>query len=68
MDNVEEQKSEKAIPNPQNGQTFETYSWGQNLQEVEIKVPLNVDFKVKSKDLVVVFEKKSVKIGLKGKF
>lgn len=60
------EQSDKVDPNPQNGQTFENYSWGQNLQEVELRVPLKVDFKVKSKDLVVIFEKKSVKIGLKG--
>ena len=60
------EQTDKPDPNASNGQTFEQYSWGQNLQEVEIKVPLKVDFKVKSKDLVIVFEKKSIKIGLKG--
>ena len=69
MEDIQDKKieqSDKLDPNPQNGQTFESYSWGQNLQEIELKVPLKVDFKVKSKDLAVVFEKRSVKIGLKG--
>lgn len=69
MDEIQDKKvdhSDKVDPNPQNGQTFENYSWGQNLQEVELRVPLKVDFKVKSKDLAIVFEKKSIKIGLKG--
>lgn len=69
MDEIQDKKvdqSDKVDPNPQNGQTFENYSWGQNLQEIELKVPLKVDFKAKSKDLAIVFEKKSIKIGLKG--
>lgn len=71
MDDIQDKKadqSDKADPNQMNGQTFENYSWGQNLQEIEIRVPLKVDFKVKSKDLVIVFEKKNVKIGLKGDY
>lgn len=55
----------KLQPNAGNGADLDNYRWTQTLQEVEIKVPL--DIVVKSKDCIVEFKKKSLKVGLKGR-
>lgn len=56
----------KPKPNAANGGTTDKYTWGQTLQDVEVRVPLNVNFAVKTRDLVVDIKKSTLKIGLKG--
>ncbi|RWS25286.1 nuclear migration protein nudC-like protein, partial [Leptotrombidium deliense] len=56
----------KVKPNEGNGYNGPDYSWTQTLSEVELKVPLKVKFTVKSRDVVIEFRKKHLKVGLKG--
>lgn len=61
----EEEEVGKMLPNRGNGGFTDTYVWSQTLQEVEVKIPLNVDHKVRGKDLAVTIAKGSIKVGLK---
>eukprot|EP00045_Choanoeca_perplexa_P004154 m.35842 g.35842 ORF g.35842 m.35842 type:complete len:324 (-) comp12423_c0_seq1:41-1012(-) len=56
----------KLKPNAGNGANMEKYSWTQTLQDVEVNIPLKVDFKVRGKDCVVKIAKKRLTAGLKG--
>lgn len=62
----EDSKSNKIKPNDGNGCDLPNYSWTQTLEEIELKVPIKLGFKLKSKDVTVGFEKKHLKIGVKG--
>lgn len=64
----ESEKSEigKLLPNSGNGCTLEKYIWVQTLGDVELKIPFNVSFALRSRDLIVNITKKSLKVGLKG--
>ncbi|XP_030385459.1 nuclear migration protein nudC [Scaptodrosophila lebanonensis] len=64
----ESEKSEvgKLQPNAGNGCTLDKYIWTQTLQEVELKIPFNVTFALRARDMVVSIGKKSLKVGLKG--
>lgn len=66
-DEEEEDEADKGKmkPNERNGGDLDKYSWGQTLQEIELRVPLGAPYK--SKDLVVSIEKKHLKVGIKGK-
>ncbi|XP_059669754.1 protein BOBBER 1-like [Cornus florida] len=52
------------VPNKGNGLDFDKYSWGQNLQEVTINVPVPPG--TKSSSIICEMKNKHVKIGLKG--
>lgn len=56
----------KIKPNAGNGADYENYSWTQTLEEIELRIPFNVSFPIKSRDLVISLEKKHLKAGLKG--
>lgn len=61
-----EEDKGKLKPNIGNGADLPNYSWTQTLEEIELKVPFNVTFPVRSKDVICIIERKSLKIGLKG--
>jgi len=56
----------KLKPNSGNGADLENWKWTQTLEEVELKIPLNVKFAVKPRDVVVKIGKKHITAGLKG--
>ncbi|XP_037933130.1 nuclear migration protein nudC [Teleopsis dalmanni] len=64
----ENEKSEvgKLMPNSGNGCTLEKYAWTQTLQEVELKIPFDVPFALRARDLTVLICKKTLKVGIKG--
>jgi len=66
-DDEEEEDKGKLKPNDGNGADYENYSFTQTLSELEARVPLKVDFKVRSRDCDVMIDKKKVRVGVKGK-
>ncbi|KAJ9583608.1 hypothetical protein L9F63_022052 [Diploptera punctata] len=76
-ENVEEKKDSeeeeddpkekgKLKPNLGNGCDLPNYKWTQTLSEIELRIPLKVNFFVRPRDIVVDFQKKHLKCGLKG--
>lgn len=60
----DEDEKGKMKPNARNGADLPHYSWGQTLEEIELRVPLGGAYK--AKDLVVNIEKKHLKVGIRG--
>ncbi|GLU05296.1 hypothetical protein SLE2022_224040 [Rubroshorea leprosula] len=61
---LEEEKKKKLSPNQANGLDMENHSWGQNLQEVTVTVP--VPQGTKARDVSCVIKSNSLEVGLKG--
>ncbi|XP_017773181.1 PREDICTED: nuclear migration protein nudC [Nicrophorus vespilloides] len=65
-DDEDDAEKGKLKPNSGNGCDLEKYKWTQTLQDVELRVPLNINFRAKQKDLIVSLTKKHLKCGVKG--
>jgi len=67
-DNEEESEEDKGkiMPNSGNGCDLPDYKWTQSLEEIELKVPLKVNFAIKSRHVIVDFQQKRLKVGLNG--
>jgi len=66
LEEGEESEKGKLEPNAGNGANYANYSFTQTLEELEVKVPFDVNFKVKSRDCKVDIREKSLSVGLKG--
>ncbi|XP_071954994.1 nuclear migration protein nudC-like [Antedon mediterranea] len=66
-DDEEEDEDDKGKlkPNSGNGCDLDKYSWTQTLQELDVRVPSPIK-KIKSRDVIVEFTKRTLKVGLKG--
>ncbi|CAH1118021.1 unnamed protein product [Phaedon cochleariae] len=62
----DESEKGKILPNKGNGCDLDKYNWTQTLGDIELRVPLNVSFRAKQKDLVVNLTKKRLTCGIKG--
>ncbi|XP_025602880.1 nuclear migration protein nudC [Athalia rosae] len=66
-DEEDEKEKGKLKPNSGNGADLPNYRWTQTLQEVELKVPLKVNFLARPKDLSISITKKHLTCGVKGR-
>uniref|UniRef100_A0A8D9A0H5 Nuclear migration protein nudC n=1 Tax=Cacopsylla melanoneura TaxID=428564 RepID=A0A8D9A0H5_9HEMI len=62
----EEEDNGKIKPNQGNGCDLDKYKWTQTLEEIDLRIPIVSNLKLKSKDIVVELKKKHLKVGIKG--
>ncbi|KAI6241102.1 Nuclear migration protein nudC [Aphelenchoides fujianensis] len=61
----DEAERHKLVPNAGNGADLPAYSWTQEADVVEVRVPLRADFRVRSGDVVVRIERRALRVGLR---
>ena len=66
LEEGEESEKGKLVPNSGNGANYSNYSFTQTLEELEVRVPFDVNFRVKGKDMKVEIKDKFLSVGLKG--
>ncbi|KAI5700566.1 hypothetical protein M8J76_005681 [Diaphorina citri] len=65
-DKDEDDNDGKIKPNNGNGCDLDNYKWTQTLEEIDLRIPIVTNLKLKSKDIVVEMKKKHLKVGIKG--
>ncbi|XP_012229661.1 nuclear migration protein nudC [Linepithema humile] len=61
----DEKEKNKLKPNSGNGADMPNYRWTQTLGEVEVRVPLKVNFSIRPRDVMVKITKKHLSCGVK---
>uniref|UniRef100_A0A914Y5J5 Nuclear migration protein nudC n=1 Tax=Panagrolaimus superbus TaxID=310955 RepID=A0A914Y5J5_9BILA len=61
-----EEDKGKLKPNAGNGYDHDHYQWTQTLSDIEIRIPMKVNFPLKSADIVYDIKKRHLRCGLKG--
>lgn len=67
VEDEEESEKGKLMPNSGNGCDLGNYKWTQTLQDIEVRVPLKIDFKARQRDVIVNVAKKRLTVGVKGR-
>ncbi|XP_033340596.2 nuclear distribution C, dynein complex regulator [Megalopta genalis] len=63
----DEVEKNKLRPNSGNGADLKNYQWTQTLRDLEIRIPLNVTFSARPRDVTVTITKKHLTCGVKGR-
>nr|XP_033340596.1 nuclear migration protein nudC [Megalopta genalis] len=63
----DEVEKNKLRPNSGNGADLKNYQWTQTLRDLEIRIPLNVSFSARPRDVTVTITKKHLTCGVKGR-
>ncbi|KAH9280004.1 Nuclear migration protein nudC [Echinococcus granulosus] len=62
----DEEDKGKLKPNDGNGADLDRYRWTQTLQDLEVRIPIRLGRRIKSRDVVVEFKRRHLKVELRG--